>query len=266
MADRKRAQSICFGSIFACFGGISIVNWKLALCVGITSLLSERKALIWSAAQQLSALLHSNTAQQLKATRAKHNIPLRLWMTVELLWPAIKCKQPFDFYKNRKLSSRLPFLTRTTSASRNAGIQPHRHYKNYKAARCEHDKSTLWPCLAKPLPHVDLTGGKRSSPVSVIVSWWPVWSTLPSPVASGLFAPLVLSQDWFFFFTEVKSKNMTVFLVSVKFYWGSRSWASCLSDLRRALGRVVCCPWYDEVIFRGSPCTDDLLIALEDFK
>lgn len=35
---RKWVQSICFGSIFTCFGGISIANWKLALRVGITSL------------------------------------------------------------------------------------------------------------------------------------------------------------------------------------------------------------------------------------
>lgn len=77
-------------------------------------------------------------------------------------------------------------------------------------------KALCDPVWQSALPHTDLTGGKRSPPVSVIISWWPVWSTLPSPVASGLFAPLVLSQDLFiylFIFTEVKSKNTTDFLV-----------------------------------------------------
>lgn len=66
---RKWVQSMCFGSIFTCFGGISIESWNLALRLGITSLRSERQALIWSETHQLSAFAHSNTAQQLKAGR-----------------------------------------------------------------------------------------------------------------------------------------------------------------------------------------------------
>lgn len=85
---RKWVQSICFGSIFTCFGGISIANWNLALRVGITSLRSERQALIWSETQQLSALAHSNTAQQLKAGHTQHNIPLKLQSVVEPFWAA----------------------------------------------------------------------------------------------------------------------------------------------------------------------------------
>lgn len=85
---RKWVQSICFGSIFTCFGGISIGNWNLALRVGLASLWSERQALIWSKTQQLSAWAHSNTAQQLKAGRTQHNIPLKLQRVVEPLWAA----------------------------------------------------------------------------------------------------------------------------------------------------------------------------------
>lgn len=85
---RKWVRSICFGSIFTCFGGISIANWKLALRVGFTSLQSERQALIWSKTQQLSAWAHSNTAQQLKAGCAQHNIPLKLLSVVEPFWAA----------------------------------------------------------------------------------------------------------------------------------------------------------------------------------
>lgn len=192
------------------------MNWKLALRVGITSLPSERKTLIWSAAQQLSALLHSNTTQQLKAPRAKHNIPLRLWMIVELLWPAIKHNQPSDFYKTRKLSSRLPFWLESLLPPEMLGYSPIDTTKTTRQQGANMTKALCDPVWQNTLPHTDLTGGKRSPPVSIIISWWPVWSTLPSPVASGLFAPLVLSQDLFiylFIFTEVKSKNTTDFLV-----------------------------------------------------
>lgn len=66
---RKWVQSMCFGSIFTCFGGISIENWNLALHLDITSLQCERQALIWRETHQLSAFAHSNTAQQLKVGR-----------------------------------------------------------------------------------------------------------------------------------------------------------------------------------------------------
>lgn len=106
---RKWVQSMCFGSIFTCFGGISIENWNLALCLGITSLQSERQALIWSETHQLSAFAHSNTAQQLKAGRTNTTSHGNS-SVVEPFWAARNNKQCSDFYKKRKLFSRLYFL------------------------------------------------------------------------------------------------------------------------------------------------------------
>lgn len=112
---RKWVQSMCFGSIFTCFGGISIENWNLALCLGITSLQSERQALIWSETHQLSAFAHSNTAQQLKAghtnTTSHGNSSV-----VEPFWAARINKQYSGFYKKRKLFSRLYFFLRGISS------------------------------------------------------------------------------------------------------------------------------------------------------
>lgn len=99
---RKWVQSMCFGSIFTCFGGISIENWNLALCLGITSLWSERQALIWSETHQLSAFAHSNTAQQLKAGRTNTTSHGNS-SVVEPFWAARINKQCSGFYKKKKL-------------------------------------------------------------------------------------------------------------------------------------------------------------------
>lgn len=97
---RKWVQSMCFGSIFTCFGGISIENWNLALHLGITSLQSERQALIWSETHQLSAFAHSNTAQQLKAGRTNTTSHGNS-SVVEPSWASRINKQCSDFYKKR---------------------------------------------------------------------------------------------------------------------------------------------------------------------
>lgn len=99
---RKWVQSMCFGSIFTCFGGISIESWNLALCLGITSLWSERQALIWSETHQLSGFAHSNTAQQLKAGRTNTTSHGNS-SVVEPFWAARINKQSSGFYKKRKL-------------------------------------------------------------------------------------------------------------------------------------------------------------------
>lgn len=149
---RKWVQSMCFGSIFTCFGGISIENWNLALCLGITSLQSERQALIWSETHQLSAFAHSNTAQQLKAghtnTTSHGNSSV-----VEPFWAARINKQYSGFYKKRKLFSRLYSFWEELVLfyPKNSGI--HLCYKNsreiWMVARCKHHESPFWSCLPR---------------------------------------------------------------------------------------------------------------------
>lgn len=217
--SRKWVQSICFGSIFTCFGDVvSIVNWILALRVGITSLQSRRQALIWSETQPLSSWAHSNTAQQLRAGCAQHNIPLKLQSVVQPVRAVGITNKALTSLKTESYFPAFLFWM-------GIGSLVHRNTSGYsticatktpgkgKPARCECDER-------KPFLMLPAKG-------SFTMQWFNTRESLALIFPQALAGHAVSPRDardvcyfgfimWFFnffFFREVKSKNMTSFLV-----------------------------------------------------